>query len=75
MTVLKANCPDPTILVIFGAGGDLTDALYNPARPPHVSHDAGTALVIEHIERHWCPSILSDDLMGGEDHGRARAER
>ena len=41
---------------------DLTDALYNPERPPYVSHDTGTRLVIEHIERHWCPSILSANL-------------
>jgi nicotinamidase-related amidase len=43
---------------------DLTDAMYNPAMPPNVSHDAGTALVVEHIERHCCPTILSDDLRG-----------
>ncbi len=41
---------------------DLTDAMYNPAMPPHVSHERGTELVIEHIERHWCPSVLSQDL-------------
>ena len=42
---------------------DLTDAMYNPACSPHVSHDRGTELVIEHIERHWCPSVLSEDLL------------
>jgi len=42
---------------------DLTDSLYNPRRHPFVSHDRGTRLVIEHIERHWCPTILSADLM------------
>jgi nicotinamidase-related amidase len=42
---------------------DLTDAMYNPASPPHVSHSAGTELVIEHIERYWAPSVLSDDLL------------
>jgi len=42
---------------------DLTDAMYDPRQPPHVSHTRGTELVIEHIERHWCPSILSDDLL------------
>jgi len=41
---------------------DLTDAMYNPARRPFVSHAAGTELVIEHIERYWCPTILSADL-------------
>ncbi len=42
---------------------DLTDALYNPAMPPRVSHDEGTELVVEHIERYWCPSLLSADLV------------
>ena len=41
---------------------DLTDALYDPRQPPYVSHARGTELVVEHIERYWCPSILSDDL-------------
>ncbi len=38
---------------------DLTDAMYDPAAAPYVSHDRGTELVIEHIERHWCPSALA----------------
>ena len=42
---------------------DLTDAMYNPAMPPHVSHDEGTRLVIDYIEKHWCPTIVSDDLL------------
>lgn len=41
---------------------DLTDAMYNPERPPRVSHAAGTDLVIQYIEKYWCPSMLSDDL-------------
>lgn len=41
---------------------DLTDAMYNPAMPPYVSHNAGTQLVIEYIEKFWCPSLLSSDL-------------
>ena len=44
---------------------DLTDAMYNPARRPYVSHAAGTELVIEHIEKYWCPTVLSKDLVGG----------
>jgi nicotinamidase-related amidase len=43
---------------------DLTDALYNPKKKPYVSHDRGTELIIEHIERNWCPSILSTDVTG-----------
>jgi len=43
---------------------DLTDAMYNPARPPHCDHDQGTALIVAHIERHLCPTIASADLRG-----------
>ena len=42
---------------------DLTDAMYNPARRPFVSHADGTGLVIAYIEKYWCPSIRSADLM------------
>ena len=42
---------------------DVTDAQYNPERAPYVSHGRGTELVVEYIERHWCPSILSEDLL------------
>ena len=42
---------------------DLTDTMYNPGRAPYVSHDRGTELVVEYIERHWCPSMLSRDLL------------
>ena len=41
---------------------DLTDAMYNPAMPPYVSHERGTELVIGHIERYWCPSVAAADL-------------
>lgn len=41
---------------------DLTDAMYDPRQPPFVSHARGTELVVEHIERFWCPSILGEDL-------------
>ncbi|MEX1019355.1 MAG: isochorismatase family protein [Litorilinea sp.] len=43
---------------------DLTDAMYNPAMPPYVSHDAGTQLVVGYIERFWCPTITAQDLAG-----------
>jgi nicotinamidase-related amidase len=54
MTALGIHC----ILV-----RDLTDAMYNPEDPPHVSHDAGTQLVIEYIEKFWCPSTTSAALL------------
>ncbi|QDV53080.1 isochorismatase family protein [Gimesia fumaroli] len=41
---------------------DLTDALYDPRDRPFVSHTRGTEMIIEHIETHWCPSILGRDL-------------
>jgi len=41
---------------------DLTDAMYNPARPPYVSHAEGTDLVIGYIERFWCPSVDSREI-------------
>jgi nicotinamidase-related amidase len=41
---------------------DLTDAMYDPRQPPKVSHDEGTDLIIQYIEKYWCPSILSADL-------------
>ncbi len=41
---------------------DLTDAMYNPARPPYVNHDEGTRLVIEYIEKFMCPTITSADI-------------
>ncbi len=42
---------------------DLTDSMYNPKDRPYVSHAEGTALVIEHIERYWCPTATGADLM------------
>lgn len=45
---------------------DLTDSMYNHRMPPYVSHFRGTEMVVEHIERYWCPSITSADLLGGE---------
>jgi nicotinamidase-related amidase len=43
---------------------DLTDTMYNPDRPPGVSHFKGTELVIEHVEKFWCPSFESSDISG-----------
>ena len=42
---------------------DLTDSMYNPKDRPYVSHDRGTELVVEHIERYWCPTASSVELM------------
>jgi len=45
---------------------DLTDSMYNPRMRPFVSHFRGTELVVEHIETHWCPTITSDQIAGGQ---------
>jgi nicotinamidase-related amidase len=42
---------------------DLTDAMYDPQDRPYVSHEQGTELVIEHIEKFWVPTTLSGDLL------------
>ena len=44
---------------------DLTDTMYNPRRRPWVSHFVGTDLMIEHVERYWCPTVVSSDILGG----------
>jgi nicotinamidase-related amidase len=45
---------------------DMTDTMYNPAKRPFVSHFTGNDLVAEHIEKYWCPTITSVDLLGGK---------
>ncbi|MCL4203763.1 MAG: ThuA domain-containing protein [Pirellulaceae bacterium] len=45
---------------------DLTDTMYNPQRWPYVSHHSGTDLIVEHIEKHVCPTVTSDQLLGGQ---------
>ena len=41
---------------------DLTDAMYDPRDKPFVSHARGVELVVEHIERYRCPSLLGECL-------------
>ena len=45
---------------------DMTDTMYNSRRRPFVNHFRGTDLIVDHIERYWCPSITSVDFIGGE---------
>ena len=45
---------------------DLTDTMYNPQRSPFVQHHSGTDLIVEHIEKYVCPTITSDQLLGGQ---------
>ncbi len=44
---------------------DLTDTMYNPRMRPFVEHDKGTALVVKHVESHWCPTTTSLSLAQG----------
>jgi type 1 glutamine amidotransferase/nicotinamidase-related amidase len=46
---------------------DLTDTMYNPEKAPYVSHFTGTDLVVEHIEKKWCPSLTSGDFLDGKE--------
>ncbi len=52
---------------------DLTDTMYDPRMSPRVDHFTGTDLVVEHVERHWCPSITSTEL-GADGAFRFRAD-
>ena len=45
---------------------DLTDTMYNPERKPWVNHFVGNELMVQHVERHWCPSVASNALLGGQ---------
>lgn len=45
---------------------DMTDTMYNPNRWPYVSHFTGTDLIVSHVERYICPTITSDQFLGGE---------
>ena len=42
---------------------DLTDAMYDPQDRPYVLHDIGTELVVSYIEKHWCPTTLSEEFL------------
>ena len=43
---------------------DMTDTMYDPRSTPNVSHFQGTRLVIEHVEKYWCPTTTSSALTG-----------
>ncbi len=42
---------------------DLTDPMYNPARSPYVDHEVGKQLIIGYIEKFWCPTIESQQIL------------
>lgn len=45
---------------------DMTDTMYSPSNRPFVSHFTGNDLVVSHIERYWCPTITSADVLGSK---------
>ncbi len=45
---------------------DLTDTMYNPKSWPFVNHFRGTELFIEHVEKRICPTVSSDQWLGGK---------
>lgn len=45
---------------------DMTDTMYNHEKSPHVDHFTGTDLMVGHVERYWCPSFNSSDIVGGK---------
>ena len=45
---------------------DMTDTMYNPKAAPYVNHYKGTELIVEHIEKFVCPTITSDQIIGGK---------
>lgn len=48
----------PVILV-----RDQTDPNYSPKMPPYVDHETAIELMVEYIEKYWCPTIHSADLL------------
>lgn len=44
---------------------DMTDTMYNPKRWPFVDHFTANDLIVSHIERYVCPTITSDQIVGG----------
>lgn len=45
---------------------DMTDCMYNPKRWPYVNHFTGNDYIIAHVERFICPTITSDQILGGK---------
>jgi hypothetical protein len=40
--------------------------MYNSRRKPYVDHFTGNDLVTWHIEKYWCPTITSDQILGDQ---------
>jgi type 1 glutamine amidotransferase/nicotinamidase-related amidase len=46
---------------------DMTDTMYNSRMKPYVPHTQGTDLVVDHIEKYWCPTVTSSVFTGKEE--------
>lgn len=46
---------------------DLTDTMIDPRAWPYANHFTGTDLIVSHIERYVCPTITSDQVVGGQE--------
>jgi nicotinamidase-related amidase len=44
---------------------DMTDCMYNPSKPPYVAHEEATQLIVGYIEKFWCPTVTSDEVLAG----------
>ncbi|MFM8284552.1 MAG: nicotinamidase [Planctomycetaceae bacterium] len=45
---------------------DLTDTMYDPAQWPWVNHFTGTDRMVEHVERHVCPTVGSEQILAAD---------
>ena len=45
---------------------DMTDSMYSPRSWPYVDHDTGHDMVLDYVEQYICPTITSDQFLGGE---------
>lgn len=54
---------------------DLTDTMYNSRRPPFVAHCVGNDLMVDHVERYWCPTTTSVAFLGGKEFRFAEDQR
>jgi hypothetical protein len=45
---------------------DLTDTRYNHRMRPFIDRFFSTELVVAHVEKDWCPTIESTDLVDGK---------
>src|SRR5690606_38653241 len=43
------------------------DTMVDPGAWPYANHFTGTDLIVSHIERYICPTISSDQILGGQE--------